>query len=146
MLDVEKTVKFVGAIVTIGGLALGVANYLSTIRRDVDTRNLEARKQYLTRQLDLYTDATRTAAKLSTSSRDSSEGVTAERRFWELYWGELSMVENREVEGAMKNMGDCLRGDCNGCPQSDLKQCALAVAHACRRSLAESWGVADWQY
>ena len=146
MLDVEKTIKLVGAIVTIGGLALGVANYLSTIRKDAETRNLEARKQFLTRQLELYTDATRTAAKLANLDTSSSERPPVERRFWELYWGELSMVESREVEGAMKRMGDCLGGNCDGCPGSDLRQCALALAHACRRSLAESWGVADWQY
>jgi hypothetical protein len=146
MLDVEKTIKLVGAIVTIGGLALGVANYLSTLRKDAETRNLEARKQFLTRQLELYTDATRTAAKLANLDTSSSDRPAVERRFWELYWGELSMVESREVEGAMKRMGDCLGGNCGGCPASDLRQCALALAHACRQSLAESWGVADWQY
>jgi hypothetical protein len=65
-------------------------------------------------------------------------------RFWELHWGELSMVENLEVEKAMKSMGDCLNGKCQGCP--DLKRCSLDLAHACRRSLAESWGVPDWRY
>jgi hypothetical protein len=142
--DLEKTLKFVGVAVTLGGLALGVANYLATVRRDVETRNLEARKQYLTRQLDLYTEATRAAAKLATSQQGSPDFIKASNRFWELYWGELSMVENLEVEGAMKSMGDCLTGNCKGCP--DLKRCSLGVAHACRRSLAESWGVPDWRY
>ena len=69
-MDVEKTLKWIGAVVALGGLALGVANYLATVRRDAETRNLEARKQYLTRQLDLYTDATRAAAKLATARPD----------------------------------------------------------------------------
>jgi hypothetical protein len=146
MPDIEKTLKLVGAVVAIGGLTLGVANYLATIRKDVDARNLEARKLYLTRQFDLYTEVTRVAAKLATLKADSTERDAAERRFWELYWGELSMVENPEVEGAMKKMGDCLRDDCSGCTNSDLSQCSLALAHACRRSLANSWGVADWRY
>ena len=144
MADIEKTLKLVGAVVTLGGLALGVANYLATIRRDVETRSLEARKQYLTRQLELYTEATRAAAKLATSDQKSPEFVAAQHRFWELYWGELSMVENAEVETAMKRMGDCLNGDCRGC--ADLKRCSLGLAHACRRSLADSWGVPDWRY
>jgi hypothetical protein len=144
MADIEKTLKWVGAVVTLGGLALGVANYLATVRRDVETRNLEARKQYLTRQLELYTEATRAAAKLATLKQDSSEFAAVKHRFWELYWGELSMVENREVESAMKLMGDCLNGDCRGC--ADLRMCSLNLAHACRRSLAESWGVQDWRY
>lgn len=142
-MDVEKTLKWIGAIVALGGLALGVVNYLATVRRDAETRNLEARKQYLTRQLDLYTDATRAAAKLATAPPDSAEYRKARTRFWELYWGELSMVENQGVETAMKRMGDCLNGTC-AC--SSLTQCSLDLAHACRRSLAESWGVPDWRY
>jgi len=51
-MDLERTLKWIGAVVALGGLALGIANYLATARRDVETRNLEARKQYLTRQLD----------------------------------------------------------------------------------------------
>ncbi len=121
-----------------------VANYLATIRRDVETRNLEARKQYLTRQLELYTEATRAAAKLATSNQDSREFAAAKQRFWELYWGELSMVENAEVETAMKWMGNCLDGECGGC--FNLERCSLGLAHACRRSLADSWGVPDWRY
>ena len=143
-MDVEKTLKWIGAIVALGGLALGVANYLATVRRDAETRNLEARKQYLTRQLDLYTEATRAAAKLATAPPDSAEYLKARARFWELYWGELSMVENQEVEAAMKHMGDCLNGACVGCP--NLARCSLDLAHACRRSLAASWNVPDWRY
>jgi hypothetical protein len=143
-MDVEKTLKWIGAVVALGGLALGVANYLATVRRDAETRSLEARKQYLTRQLDLYTDATRAAAKLATARPDSAEYLAARARFWELYWGELSMVENRQVEAAMKQMGDCLNGTCVGC--SSLARCSLDLAHACRRSLADSWGIADWRY
>jgi len=66
-MDVEKALKRIGAVVAFGGLALGVANYLATAKREAETRNLDARKQYLTRQLDLYTEATRAAAKLATA-------------------------------------------------------------------------------
>src|SRR4030095_11606625 len=68
-MDVEKTLKWIGAVVALGGLALGVVNYLATVPRDAETRNLEARKQSLTRQLDLYAEATRAAAKLATAAR-----------------------------------------------------------------------------
>jgi hypothetical protein len=149
--DLERVLKIVGAVVAFGGLALGGANYLATVRKDADSRNLEARKQYLTTQFTLYTDATRAAARLAAFDRDPNAGPSADRaaatrRFWELYWGELSMVENPEVEAAMVQMGNCLNGNCSGCRNSDLKQCALTIAHACRRSLAKSWNVPDWQY
>ncbi len=151
MPDFEKTLKLVGVVVTLGGLALGVANYLETARKDAETRSLEARKQFLARQLELYTEATRAAAKLATSKADSPEFRQAGSRFWELYWGELSMVETRQVEAAMVEMGNCLNDRCSGCElepklKPNLEQCSLALAHACRRSLAESWGVQDWRY
>src|SRR5215470_16265347 len=143
-MDLEKTLKWIGAVVALGGLALGIANYLATARRDAETRSLEARKQYLTRQLDLYTDATRAAAKLATAPKDSPEYDKARARFWELYWGELSMVENQGVEAAMKQMGDCLNGRCDAC--SNLSRCSLDLAPACRRSLVDYSAVAGWRY
>jgi hypothetical protein len=143
-MDLEKTLKWIGAITTLVGLALGVMNYLATVRRDAETRNLEARKQYVTRQLDLYTDATRAAAKIATSKPESPEYTKAFDRFWELYWGELSMIETTRVEAAMKNMGDCLLN--KGCRCGDLQHCSLELANACRRSLADSWGIPEWQY
>ena len=144
MPNVENTLKIVGFCVALGGLVLGAANYLETARKDAETRRLEARKHFLSRQLELYTDATRAAAKLATSSPDSEDFTDAAGRFWELYWGELAMVEDHQVEAAMVAMGRCLQGDCSGCGK--LAQCSLNLAHACRRSLAESWGVEDWRY
>jgi hypothetical protein len=146
MLDLEGKLKLIGVIVTLGGLALGVANYLQTARKDAETRRIESRKQFLTRQLALYTEATQTAAKLVTAAPNSPGFTQAKTRFWELYWGELSMVESRKVEGAMVNMGKCLNGSCSDCSKNDLEHCSLDLAHACRQSLAESWGVEDWRY
>ncbi len=54
------------------------------------------------------------------------------------------MVENQGVEAAMKRMGHCLTGRCVDC--ANLPRCSLDLAHACRRSLADSWGIADWRY
>lgn len=55
---------------------------------------------------------------LATVRKDADSRITeraaAARRFWELYWGELSMVENPEVEAAMVQMGNCLNGNCSG--------------------------------
>jgi hypothetical protein len=144
MPDIEKSVKAVGALVALGGLILGVANYLETARKDAETRRLEVREHFLSKQLDLYTQATKAAAQLATAPQDSEEFAKAASRFWELYWGELSMVEDRGVESAMVRMGECLRGNCSAC--GSLEKCSLALAHACRQSLAVSWGVEDWRY
>ena len=108
--------------------------------RLVETRRIESTKPFLERQLALYSEATKTAAQVATQG-SSEAGRKAQARFWELYWGELALVENRSVEAAMKRMGDALR---TGAPTAELEQAALAVAHACRDSLDRSWGIRAW--
>ena len=106
----------------------------------VETRRIEATKPFLERQLALYAEATKIAAQVATQG-NSDSGKKALSRFWELYWGELALVENRSVEAAMKRMGIALKGNA---PTAELEQTSLAVAHACRESLDKSWGIRAW--
>ena len=139
---VERIAKWVTILVTIGGFFWGVTSALQT-------RAIDARRPFLDLQLKLYQEATNATAILATST-DPSELRLAEVRFWQLYWGELAMVENGGikaknggVEGAMVRFGDQLSKH----PQdrSTLQRLALDLAHICRDSLAESWGVRDWR-
>jgi hypothetical protein len=106
-----------------------------------DTRRIEATKPFLDRQLALYVETTKVVAKVATQGQ-SDEGRRARERFWELYWGELATVENREVEGAMVAMGDVLKDPAATATQ--LQVAAIRVAHACRESLDRSWGLHAW--
>ena len=108
--------------------------------RLVETRRIEATKPFLERQLALYAEATKIAAQVATQGTSESR-KKALARFWELYWGELALVENRSVEAAMKRMGDALRANAS---TQELEQASLAVAHACRESLDRSWGIKAW--
>jgi hypothetical protein len=114
----------------------------------IHTRALEARKPFLDLQLKLYQDATESAAILATSM-DPKTLEENEAKFWRLYWGVLAMVENGGidpvsggVEGAMVRFGTALEK--NPRNVGDLQQASLDLAHACRDSLAASWGVPDW--
>ena len=137
----ETLIKWVSTLVAVGGLIWGITSFLITSRVQAETRQLEARKPFLERQLTLYTEVTQNAAILATSN-DLDAIEQARQRFWELYWGELSMVENRGVEIAMIKFGKCLNDDCS---QEELRPLALGLARACRESLAASWGVQDWK-
>ena len=106
-----------------------------------ETRRIEATKPFLDRQLLLYVETTRVVAKVATQGQ-SDEGKRARERFWELYWGELATVENKEVEAAMVAMGDTLKNPAATADQ--LQIAAIRVAHACRESLDKSWGVHAW--
>jgi hypothetical protein len=104
-------------------------------------RRIEATRPFLERQLQLYTDATRSAAIIATAP--GGEDVRkANARFRELFWGELALVEDRSVEAAMVGFQRALESDA---PPAELQQLSLQLAHACRDSLARSWNTKAWQ-
>lgn len=105
--------------------------------RAAHTRKVEATRPFLEKQLILYSEAARVCAQIASTS-DSKAIV----RFWELYWGELALVENEEVEAAMVSFGQALHYMPEN--ESELKHRALLLARACRLSLAKSWGVEAW--
>lgn len=133
-----KLLTPLGAVVT---FAWGVYQFFLNQRLQAETRRIEATKPFLDRQLKLYTEATQAAATIATS--DSEDEVTAaHKRFWSLYWGELALVEDKRVEAAMVQIGNALERCESG---KDVQGLSLLLAHACRDSLAESWGVQQWR-
>lgn len=105
-----------------------------------NSAEFEARQPFLTRQLELYSEAAKVVVKIATS-RDEGERETLEDRFWELYWGELALVEDRDVEAAMVAFGEALKSDE---PQGRLQSLSLDLARAIRTSLDRSWGIKVW--
>ena len=132
-----KVLSILGAVAT---FAWGMFQYIENNKEQSESRRIEATKPFLERQLKLYTEATQSAATLATSE-NPSERAAAIKRFWSLYWGELALVEDKEVEAAMVGLGKGL--DRQASP-AELKQLSLKLAHACRDSLALSWGVKEW--
>lgn len=141
--NLEKFARWFAIAIVLAVALWGGITMVNTIRTQTESRQIEARRPFIERQLKLYTEATQVAAVIATSA-DQTRVEASRQRFWELYWGELSLVEDRGVETAMVRFGKCLnaKGDC---AQSELQQASLALAHACRDSLSESWGVASWR-
>jgi hypothetical protein len=144
---VESVTKWIVIVVSLGGFVWGIATFLITNRVQAETRLLEARKPFFDYQIQLYKEAVQVTQVIATTI-DPIEKEKKTKRFWELYWGELGLVENGGiepqdggVEGAMVAFGTCL----NDKACSNLPNCSLALAHACRNSLAASYGVNDWQ-
>jgi len=98
---------------------------------------MEAKKPFYSKQLELCDQATAAAGVLATKGmRDKAEVKRAEGQFWQLYWGPLGVVEAKDVEGAMVEFGRCLRGNCEG---KSLEVDSLELAHACRDLISASW-------
>jgi hypothetical protein len=70
--------------------------------------------------------------------RSKNERDKAEQEFWALYWGPLSIVEDKNVEASMVRLGRCIQG--STCEKS-IEQLALDLDYACRLSVSESWDV-----
>jgi len=128
----------------------GVYTYRDTANRQLardqaeaeklrETRRVEATRPYLETQLRLYSEATKTAAAIGAA--DNLDDVAKERkRFFELYYGELALVERNAVAGAMVDFKNALEGG----RREELRGLALNLARACRDELAVSWGTDAW--
>ena len=137
---------FVGVVALIGG-AIAFFYHWHT---DIDARNREARKPFLIMQLELYRKAVQATSSIVSLYADRNKDDTKAKyqesieKFWELYFGELSIVESEDVETAMVLFGRSLTADLK---QSD-SPCALsksdislALDHCVRNSIADGWGL-----
>jgi hypothetical protein len=81
-----------------------------------------------------YADAKRvTGALAGAANLDAPEAHRNQTRFWELYFGEMAVVEGKAVEAAMIHFGKALKAK----DPAQLKQFAAEVAEACDAELAQ---------
>jgi hypothetical protein len=107
--------------------------------RDFAAREQESKKRYWEEQNLIYKEACDAAATIAAA--DSLEEAKEERKeFRRLYWGIMSLVENRSVEGAMINFGRGLdEWELTRVKPEDMASRAYTIAHCCRKSLQQTW-------
>lgn len=106
-------------------------------------QRIEAAKPFLEIRQQKYMEAIKVAGVLANPQDHTPEEIkAAEKRFGELYWAELSLVEARNVESSMVKLANSLGKFSNVTPQ---QQAVIDLAHGLRDSLVKSWGV-DEQY
>jgi hypothetical protein len=104
--------------------------------RYADSRRIEATRPFLEMQLKYYTEAVQVASRIAHSHDPQSIA-----RFWELYYGELALVENNDVALAMRQFGDAL----NQGKTTELNTLAIELGRRVGESLAKSWNTGAWQ-
>lgn len=118
-----------------------------------DTRRVEAQRPFLEKQLALYFETAQVAGRLVAITPDDKTWEDIERRFWMLYWSELSMVEDDIVEKAMVNFSKKLYDYTavrkmmkeNNQPFDEtqhkraLSGASLELAHSIRKSIESAW-------
>ncbi len=139
----------VSALLAIATFAWGIYTYKQTSAaqlekdkadaiRTSETRRIEATRPFLDKQLSLYTHVTEIAGRIATNDETFQ---AAKGEFRRLYYGEMGLVEQAEVEVAMVQLNAAINAQAS---QEDLGVLALKLAHACRKELAASWGTNAW--
>jgi hypothetical protein len=142
----------VSALLAIATFAFGIYTYKQTsaaqlakdeadAKRTAETRRIEATRPFLDKQLTLYTQVTKLAAKIPTYSGNDPIFQQAKLEFLELYSGEMGLVERTDVEQAMIAFKEALEARAS---KENLDSLAYRLSQACRKELAASWGIKAW--
>lgn len=101
------------------------------------------REPFLKKQLELGFEISDTVAVLA-STVDKTRWEKARSDFWRLYWGQLSIVEDKAVERAMVELGRVLPLAAvpePSLPMKSLQGPSFRLAHAIRQLSMNSWDV-----
>lgn len=102
----------------------------------------EFRKHFYEKQLDYYAEATEATATLATEEIGSVDYIQARKTFFRLFWGKLSIVEDKSVEASMVQFKNLLLQYENreeDVSQQDLQQASLKLAHDASRYTINVW-------
>ena len=106
-------------------------SWLNTVEKEFPTIAGTIRSQ-------LYNRACRAADGLA-EAKSWESGHLVRQEFWELYWGELAIVESKEVEAAMVRIGQAVKDWQPGDPPpSELRDLAADLRRACGIPLASA--------
>jgi hypothetical protein len=122
-----KLATVAGAVIA---FIVGVAQY-------VYSSHNEFKKRFWEERISLYRLASSAASSISVAeSKDIFDKARLD--FWNLYLGELSIVEDKEVRDAMVAYGQELSGT-DFSQRNNLTHLSYVLARACRHSLIATW-------
>jgi len=129
------------ALATVVGAVWIALTYFRGQKDAAIARLFESRKPFLELQLKLYTETAQIAGRLVVANVDNEEFKQALYRFWQLYWSELAVVEDQQVERAMEKVGFALKTmQRTDEPHKVLEDAVLELAHALRDGIVNEWG------
>jgi len=128
----KHILSWIGVLATLATLGSGIYQY-------GHSKDQEFRRAFWEKRYQLYSDATDLAASIAIAENLAS--VAEERsKFWQLYYGKMSIVEDRAVYNAMVDFGKKLEPlENSGNTSPELKIFAYGLARACRESLKNTW-------
>jgi hypothetical protein len=157
--------RFDGPIKLLQGFAIAVGifatlfQYISNSSHERAEAAREYQKSYYQAQMTVYAEAVNETAILSTATPDSTDYLTARQKFFQLFWGRMSMFEDKCVEAKMVEFrkllikfeqkdyspvsfaDPCSKLVCtySSVDQVELKKASLRLAHVCRIYTIKTW-------
>ena len=160
VLEIAKAL--IPALVALGGGLFVVFKYFKDQKQDLAkqneqirnnnlTRRLEVQKPFSSIQLALFMEAGKAAGQLAAFDKsaekwpESVEWKGYYTRFYQLYWTELSIVEDEKIKSAMQDfkrqLNAVLGEPGNKDLQEELKQVAYRLARKIRSGIEKTWEV-----
>jgi hypothetical protein len=100
-----KILQGVAIVVGIGATWYEFKKYndekISKVVEETRQANRDFSKMFYEKQFDYYAEAVEVTAILANEARDSDDYKTALKEYYRLYWGKLSLVEDKRVEARM---------------------------------------------
>jgi len=146
---IETTIKILQGLAIIAGIWATYYAYKkgNNERRAQEQAQIqqtakEFRKSFYEKQLQYYAEAAEATATLATEDIGSEDYNNARKNFYRLFWGRLSIVEDKTVEARMVEFNNLLKSyESNEAKvsQEDLQQASLRLAHDASRYTIDVW-------
>ena len=137
---VETIIKILQGLAIIAGIW---ATYYAYKKQNDENRKQEIqqqqqtakefRKSFYEKQLQYYAEAAEATATLATEEISTVDYKQAKKDFYRLFWGRLSIVEDKTVEARMVQFNNLLESyeqPGTDITRDELKQASLKLAHA----------------
>jgi hypothetical protein len=105
---VETTIKILQGFAIIAGIWATYYAYqkqnsdrIAQEKENIAQTAKEFRKSFYEKQFEFYSEASDAVATLATAQMSSKDYVEAREKFYRLFWGRLSIVEDKTVEAKM---------------------------------------------
>ncbi len=102
----------------------------------------EYRKGFYDKQFQFYSEACDATSILATEKIGTVDYIQARKSFYRLFWGKLSLVEDKSVEAKMVEFERLLshyENENMEVTQSELQQASLKLAHAASKYTINVW-------
>jgi hypothetical protein len=136
-----KYVPLITLLIAVGSFWFGFYQVFSEYQRARELSEKEFRRKFYEKQMEVYFKLSETAAKLSTIE-DPNQIQPLHQNFMELYYGDLNVVQDKQVEDAAEQFKKSLNEFMSKQGSREkLQEDARNLAKACRNSFRDVWNI-----